>query len=227
MAIFYHQTSLKKMITSFSLLNRQSKKLARFAMIDALRRTQTHVRKEVEKVERLKVSSIKRRSHIIAPHAKGSAFEGALVYAENAPPLASAFKGFRWIKLGKTPTGRSRRGRYGVRVQFRTDESPTFFTASWARVGSPGFGHRADAADIKAARDTFPTIRGRSGAQASGRVGRMPYFALYGPSPIGLLEDRPEFGKNAQTFLINELQRQTQTRYDRMMQAQTTGKDYA
>lgn len=214
----YVRTDLQKMLGAVKLLNRQGKQIARFAVIDALRKTSTHVRRQTQEEITLKTSSITKRRKIIPPKQNGRTMSGELRYSEKAPPLASAFKGFKFVPGSTTPGGRSRGGKHGLRLKFRKDEAPVFVNAAWARQGSPGLPRRADPADRSAANGKFPTIRGRDDSRATRRVGRMPYFVAFGPSLIGLMESKPGFREEAQGFMAEALSAGAQRRYNRMLE---------
>lgn len=220
MTVKYVKTDLEKLIGAVKLLRRQGAQVSRFAVTDALRRTATHAERLTQEELTIKKRPLTKRRQIVPPRESGNAFEGSLFYRENAPPIASAFKGFRFVPGNITPGGRSRGGKHGLKLKFRKDEAPQFVNAGWARQGSPGLSRRSDDADIAAAGGLFPTIRGRDSGRATNRVGRMPYFAAYGPSIIGLMESKPGFIEEVQSFMVDKLAEGAQRRYDRFLDQQ-------
>ena len=178
---------LEALAASMGLVGREVPKLARFALRDALRNTRVHTRRSVQSVLLLKAGSINRRSRVVPP--RGERLVGDLIFDEKAAPLLSSY-----ASSGGNASGRGKL----LTVKVRANRPAETIKGGFLR---PNRNAKVDAADA-----------GRGGGKVAYRratidgrlVGRLPYNAARGPSPLGLLESRPGFADAEQDFLADE-----------------------
>lgn len=177
-------------------------RIARWAIGSGLSKTRTHVRRSVQELLLLKSASIYRRMRLVLP--RGNRLVGDIVFHERNLPLLTSF-----------PVTGGRPGPKGpkLKVRVRVGKPAEVVPAAWRRPNPNVFADPADSGSTTEV--SYQRFQNEDGSF----VGRMPYDATRGPSPLGLLEHRPGFAEEEQDFMADEITIQFQTRAGRLLDA--------